>query len=250
MRLANKIALVTGAASGIGRATATLFAAQGARIVIADRDGAGAARLAAELGDAAVWVAGDVSRPEDASAMVRAAEKKFGGLDILVNNAGFGRLGTVETTEIEDWHAVMNVNVNGVFLCSRFAVPVLRAAGGGSIINLASTISVVGIPNRAAYVAAKGAVAALTRAMAIDHAKDGIRVNSVAPGVVDSAYYDQMLKQVPDPEAFVQGLKARSPLNRMGSPEDIANAILYLASDESAFATGSMLTVDGGYTAW
>jgi NAD(P)-dependent dehydrogenase (short-subunit alcohol dehydrogenase family) len=250
MRLANKIALVTGAASGIGRATATLFAAQGARVVIADRDGAGAARLAAELGNAAIWVAGDVSKPEDASAMVRAAEKKFGGLNILVNNAGFGRLGTVETTEIEDWHAVMNVNVNGVFLCSRFAVPVLRANGGGSIINLASTISVVGIPNRAAYVAAKGAVAALTRAMAIDHAKDGIRVNSIAPGVIDSAYYDQMLKQVPDPEAFVQGLKARSPLNRMGSPEDIASAILYLASDESAFATGSMLTVDGGYTAW
>jgi NAD(P)-dependent dehydrogenase (short-subunit alcohol dehydrogenase family) len=250
MRLENKIALITGAASGIGRATAARFVHEGARVVIADRDAEGAARAAAMLGDMAVWVAGDVGQPADAEAMVRAAVRTFGGLNVLVNNAGFGRLGTVETTEIAEWQAVMDVNVNGVFLCSRFAIPHLRAAGGGAIVNLASTISVVGIPNRAAYVAAKGAVAALTRAMAIDHAKENIRVNSIAPGVINSAYYDQMLKQVSDPEAFVEGLKARSPLNRMGSSEDIANAILFLASDESSFATGSMMTVDGGYTAW
>jgi NAD(P)-dependent dehydrogenase (short-subunit alcohol dehydrogenase family) len=250
MRLANKIALVTGAASGIGRATARMFVREGARVIIADLHGDGAAEVAGELGTSAIAISGDVSKPEDAEAMINAAVTRFGRLDVLVNNAGFGRLGTVETTDIADWNAVINVNLNGVFLCSRFAVPVLRAAGGGSIINLASTISVVGIPDRAAYVAAKGAVAALTRAMAIDHAKDGIRVNSIAPGVINSAYYDKMLKEVADPEAFVRGLNARAPVNRMGSADEIASAILFLASDESSFATGSMITIDVGYTAW
>ena len=250
MRLANKIALITGAASGIGRATAEMFVKEGAKVVVADLHSDGAAEVAALLGASAIAVGGDVSKPADAAAMVEAAVQRFGRLDILVNNAGFGRLGTVETTEFADWQAVLDVNLNGVFLCSKYAVPVLRAGGGGSIINLASTISVVGIPNRAAYVAAKGAVAALTRAMAIDHAKEGIRVNSIAPGVINSAYYDSMLKEVPDPEAFIRGLNARSPLNRMGAPSDIASAIVFLASDESSFATGSMMTIDGGYTAW
>ena len=250
MRLANKIALITGAASGIGRATAEMFVKEGAKVVVADLHSDGAAEVAALLGASAIAVGGDVSKPADAAAMVEAAVQRFGRLDILVNNAGFGRLGTVETTEFADWQAVLDVNLNGVFLCSKYAVPILRAGGGGSIINLASTISVVGIPNRAAYVAAKGAVAALTRAMAIDHAKEGIRVNSIAPGVINSAYYDSMLKEVPDPEAFIRGLNARSPLNRMGAPSDIASAIVFLASDESSFATGSMMTIDGGYTAW
>jgi NAD(P)-dependent dehydrogenase (short-subunit alcohol dehydrogenase family) len=250
MRLANKIALITGAASGIGRATAEMFVKEGAKVVVADLHSDGAAEVAASFGASAIAVGGDVSKPADAAAMVEAAVQRFGRLDILVNNAGFGRLGTVETTEFADWQAVLDVNLNGVFLCSKYAVPVLRAGGGGSIINLASTISVVGIPNRAAYVAAKGAVAALTRAMAIDHAKEGIRVNSIAPGVINSAYYDSMLKEVSDPEAFIRGLNARSPLNRMGAPSDIASAIVFLASDESSFATGSMMTIDGGYTAW
>jgi NAD(P)-dependent dehydrogenase (short-subunit alcohol dehydrogenase family) len=250
MRLANKIALITGAASGIGRATAEMFVQEGAQVIIADRHADGAVGVASSLGAAAIAVAGDVSKPADAAAMVDAAVERFGRLDILVNNAGFGRLGTVETTDPADWQAVLDVNLNGVFLCSKYAVPVLRAGGGGSIINLASTISVVGIPNRAAYVAAKGAVAALTRAMAIDHAKEGIRVNSIAPGVINSAYYDAMLQEVPDPDAFIKGLNARSPVNRMGTSQEIASAILFLASDESSFATGSMMTIDGGYTAW
>ena len=250
MRLSNRIALITGAASGIGRATAEMFVKEGAKVIIADINSDGAAAVAASLGASAIAVAGDVSKPADAAAMVEVAGRSFGRLDVLVNNAGFGRLGTVETTDIADWQAVLDVNLNGVFLCSRYAVPLLRSGGGGSIINLASTISVVGIPNRAAYVAAKGAVAALTRAMAIDHAKDGIRVNSIAPGVINSAYYDAMLKEVADPDAFIKGLNARSPVNRMGTSKEIASAIVFLASDESSFATGSMMTIDGGYTAW
>ena len=134
-------------------------------------------------------------------------------------------------------------------MCSKFAIPELIRRGGGSIVNLASTISVVGIPDRAAYVAAKGGVAALTRAMALDHANEGIRVNSVAPGVINSSYYDKLFKEVEDPAAFKKGLEARSPLNKMGEPIDIANMILFLASDESTFSTGAMFTIDGGYTA-
>jgi NAD(P)-dependent dehydrogenase (short-subunit alcohol dehydrogenase family) len=250
MRAENKIVLVTGAAAGIGLATARLFAAEGAKVVLTDRDAPGVEAAAAAIGPDAVAVSGDVSRAADAQRMVQTALDRFGRLDVLVNNAGFGRLGTVETTEESDWDSVIDVNLKSVFLCSKYAIPALRRAGGGAIINLASTISVVGIPNRAAYVAAKGGVAALTRAMAIDHAAEGIRVNSIAPGVINSSYYDKMKQEVADPEAFVRGLNARSPLNRMGTPEEIAGAIVWLASAEASFATGSMLTIDGGYTAW
>jgi NAD(P)-dependent dehydrogenase (short-subunit alcohol dehydrogenase family) len=144
----------------------------------------------------------------------------------------------------------MAVDLKGVFLCSKYAVPHLRRRGKSAIINMASTISVVGIKDRAAYVAAKGGVAALTRAMALDHAADGIRVNSVAPGVIASSYYDRMFEQVEDPVAFKKGLEARSPINRMGQPVEIATMMLWLASDEASFATGAMFTVDGGFTAW
>lgn len=249
MRLENKIALVTGAGAGIGEATAHLFAQQGAKVVVADRNFDNAARVAAAIGENAFAVAADVAKAEDVKAMVQASVEHFGGLDILVNNAGFGCLGTVTTLEEDLWDSVIDVNLKGVFLCSKYAIPELIKRGGGSIVNLASTISVVGIPDRAAYVAAKGGVAALTRAMALDHANEGIRVNSVAPGVINSSYYDKIFQQVEDPVAFKKGLEARSPLNKMGEPIDIANMILFLASDESSFSTGAMFTIDGGYTA-
>jgi NAD(P)-dependent dehydrogenase (short-subunit alcohol dehydrogenase family) len=175
--------------------------------------------------------------------------KAFGRIDILVNNAGRGILGTVVTTAEEDWDDIMAVNLKGVFLCSKHAVPVMKASGGGAIVNVASTVSVVGIPDRAAYVASKGGVAALTRAMALDHVADNIRVNSVGPGVIWSNYYDKMMQEVPDPAAFKKGLEDRAPMGRVGEPKDVAAAILYLASDESGFVTGSMMTMDGGYTA-
>lgn len=250
MRLHNKVALITGAGAGIGEATAELFVREGAKVMVADRDGALAERVAARLGDNALACTADVSKSDQVQAMVEACVARFGGLDVLVNNAGFGCLGTVETLEEEAWDALMAVDLKGVFLCSKYAVPHLRRRGKSSIINMASTISVVGIKDRAAYVAAKGGVAALTRAMALDHAADGIRVNSVAPGVIASSYYDRMFEQVPDPVAFKKGLEARSPINRMGQPVEIATMMLWLASDEASFATGAMFTVDGGFTAW
>ena len=249
MRLKDKAAIITGAAAGIGRATAEAFVREGARVVVADRDREAAASVAAQLGPAAIACAVDVSRADEAKAMVAHCVKAFGQLDILVNNAGFGVRGTVETTEEADWDALMGVNLKGVYLCSRFAIPHLRGRGG-VIVNTASNVATVGLKDRAAYVASKGGVAALTRAMALDHAADGIRVNCVAPGVIASRYFDAMLQTVPDPAAFKQALEARAPMNRMGQPEEIASCILWLASGESSFATGATFTVDGGMSAW
>ena len=250
MRLENKIALITGAAAGIGKATAELFVREGAKVVIADRDGPAASAVAQSLGEAAIAVTVDVSIGPQVKRMMDEAVVRFGRLDVLVNNAGYGIRGNVVTTAEEDWDALMDVNLKGVFLCSKYAVPHMVAQGGGSIVNTSSTIASVGIPDRVAYVASKGGVAALTRAMALDHAADNIRVNSVAPGVIWSSYYEKMLETHEDPETFLAKLKARAPTNRWGEPGEIANAILWLASDESSFATGSSMTVDGGYTAW
>jgi NAD(P)-dependent dehydrogenase (short-subunit alcohol dehydrogenase family) len=250
MRLKDKIAIVTGAAAGIGAATARLFAAEGARVAVADFDEAGAERIAAEIGAAAIAIHVDVTREPAVKAMVERTVAAFGGLDILVNNAGRGTIGTVETTELNVWNDIFATNVTSVYLCSRYAVPVLRGRGGGVIVNTASNVASFAIRDRAAYVAAKGAVASLTRAMALDHAADGIRVNSVAPGVILSSYYDRMLETVPDPDAFVKALEARAPMGRTGRPEEIASAIAWLASAESSFATGAMFTIDGGATAW
>ncbi|WP_281687521.1 SDR family oxidoreductase [Pseudomonas citronellolis] len=250
MKLQNKVALITGAGAGIGEATAILFAEQGARVVLADRNYALAAAVAERIGSNAFALEVDVAKAEQVQAMVEKTVEHFGGIDILVNNAGFGCLGTVVSLDEDAWDSVIDVNLKGVYLCSKYAIPELVKRGGGAVVNLASTISVVGIKDRAAYVAAKGGVAALTRAMALDHSAEGIRVNSVAPGVINSSYYDKMFQQVPDPEAFRKALEARSPLNKMGDPLDIANMILFLASDDSKFATGAMFTVDGGYTAW
>ncbi|HVY00274.1 MAG TPA: SDR family oxidoreductase [Pseudorhodoplanes sp.] len=249
MRLANKVAIVTGAGAGIGAATAELFAREGARVLVADYDEASAKKVAGRIGEAAVAVRADVRLNADAKAISDRCMEAFGRIDILVNNAGRGILGTVVTTDEKDWDDIVAVNLKSVFLCSKHAIPLMARNGGGAIVNLASTVAIAGIPDRAAYVAAKGGVAALTRAMALDHVGEGIRVNAVQPGVVWSTYFDKMLTQVPDPEAFKQGLRDRAPMGRVGRPEEIALAILYLASDESAFATGTMLTIDGGYTA-
>ena len=249
VRLKDKVAIVTGAGTGIGAATAELFAREGAKVLIADYDSNSARTVAERIGPQAAAVQTDVRKDADIKAMVDACLKAFGRVDILVNNAGRGALGTVVTTAEEEWDDIMAVNLKGVFLCSKHVVPVMKASGGGNIVNVASTAAVAGIPDRAAYVASKGGVAALTRSMALDHAADNIRVNAVAPGVTWSNYYDRMLTQVPDPVAFKKGLQDRAPMGRVGQPIEIATAILWLASDESGFATGSMLTIDGGYTA-
>lgn len=249
MRLADKVAIITGAGAGIGAATAELFAREGARVVIADQDANAATTIAKRIGAQAVALSADVRKSADAKAMVDGAVEAFGRLDILVNNAGRGILGTVVTTAEGDWDDIVAVNLKSVFLCSKHAIPVMKKNGGGVIVNVASTVAVAGIPDRAAYVASKGGVAALTRAMALDHVADNIRVNAVAPGVIWSNYYDRMMQQVPDPAAFKKGLQDRAPMGRIGEPKDIANAILFLASDESSFATGSVMLIDGGYTA-
>ena len=249
MRLQNKTAVITGAAAGIGRATAAAFVREGARVIVADLDFAAAEKTCRELGPATLPVACDVADSAQCRGLIDRAEAHFGRLDILVNNAGLGALGTVVTTEEAVLDRILAVNVKGVFMCSKYAVPLMAKHGGGVIVNTASNVASIGLADRAAYVASKGAVAALTRSMALDHVKDNIRVNCVAPGVTMSSYFDRMLKQVDDPEAFKRVLESRQPMGRTGRPEEIANAILFLACDESSFATGSMLTVDGGATA-
>jgi NAD(P)-dependent dehydrogenase (short-subunit alcohol dehydrogenase family) len=252
MRLEDKVAIVTGGGSGIGRATCRLFAREGAAVVVADRRGDAAADVAAELaaaGGRSLALAVDVAASAEVRRMVEETVRAFGRLDVLVNNAGYGIAGSVLDVNEKDWDDLMAVNVRGVFLCCKHAIPAMRARGGGVIVNVASVVASIGIRNRAAYVASKGAVAALTRAVALDHIEDGIRCNAIAPGTVDTAYYDQMLRQSPDPDALRRSLAERQALGRMGTPEEIADGILFLACDESRFATGSILTVDGGMTA-
>jgi NAD(P)-dependent dehydrogenase (short-subunit alcohol dehydrogenase family) len=173
----------------------------------------------------------------------------FGRLDVLINNAGYGITGSVVETDEAAWDALMATNVRGVFLCSKYAIPAMKRNGGGTIVNTASVVAQVGIANRAAYCASKGAVAALTRAIAIDHMPDGIRCNAIAPGTINTPYFQDILQKSPDPEATRKALAARQLIGRMGTPEEIAAGILFLASDESRFATGTILTLDGGWTA-
>ncbi len=250
MRLKDKVCLVTGGGSGIGRATCELFAREGARLAIVDKDEASAqATAAACTGETHLALRADVAKATDSRSMIEAAVAHFGRLDVLVNNAGYGILGTVVETSEEDWNALMAVNVTGVFLACHNAIPIMARQGGGVIVNVASVVSSIGIPNRAAYCASKGAVAALTRAMALDHVDDKIRVNAVAPGTIRSPYFDALLAKAEDPAGLLAHLEGRQPYKRMGAPAEIASGILYLACDESSFCTGTILTIDGGMTA-
>ncbi len=250
MRLKDKVCLVTGGGSGIGRATCELFAREGARLAIADKDAASAKATAEACGGGMhLALQADVAKAVDSKAMIDAAVARFGRLDVLVNNAGYGIPGTVVETSEADWNALMAVNVTGVFLACHNAIPVMAGQGGGAIVNVASVVSSIGIPNRAAYCASKGAVASLTRAMALDHVADRIRVNAVAPGTIRSPYFDALLAKAEDPEGLLAHLEGRQPYKRMGTPAEIASGILYLACDESSFCTGTILTIDGGMTA-
>jgi meso-butanediol dehydrogenase / (S,S)-butanediol dehydrogenase / diacetyl reductase len=252
MRLEGKVCIVTGGGSGIGRATCLAFAEEGARVAVADKRREAAEAVAAECtakGAEATGIAADVAKEADAKRMVDETVRRFGRLDVLVNNAGYGFAGTVVDTDEQAWDDLMAVNVRGVYLCSKHAIPAMAANGGGAIVNTASVVAAVGIRNRAAYCASKGAVAALTRAIAIDHVADGIRCNAVAPGTIDTPYFDDILRKSPVAADSRKALEARQLLGRLGTPEEIAAGILFLASDESRFATGSILTIDGGMTA-
>jgi len=239
-------AIVTGGASGIGRATAGLLAAEGARVAVADLDEAGARAVAGACGPDAIALGLDVAVAEECRRAVERAAAAFGGLDVLVNNAGIiRRADVVETTE-EEWDRVMAVNVRSVFLMSRFAIPVMVAGGGGAIVNTGSGWGLKGGVKAASYCASKGAVVNLTRAMAIDHGPDGVRVNCVCPGDTDTAMLRSEAEQLGEAETAFLADAASRPLQRVGTPEDIARAIVYLASDAAAFVTGSVLVVDGG----
>lgn len=252
MRLKGKVAVVTGGGSGIGHQTCKVFAREGAYAVVADRSVEAARKVAAEIAEAGgrgEACALDVTKAAQIEAVLSGVAKRQGKLDILVNNAGYGIAGTVVDTSEEDWDALMAVNVKGVFLGCKYAIPIMARQGGGVIVNTASTVARVGITNRAAYVASKGAVAALTRAMALDHVGSNIRINAVAPGTIESPYFHEIFRNSNDAVALRASLEARQAMSRLGKPIEIANAILFLASDEASFCTGSTLFADGGWTA-
>lgn len=238
-RFAGRRALVTGAGSGIGMATARALHAEGAEVLAADVSGDRVRALADELGDRATGLELDV---RDEAAVARATP----GLDVLCNVAGIGSTTSAPDTPLEVWEDVFAVNVTGTFLCCKHAIGDMAARGGGVIVNTASVAGLVGLPNRAAYCASKGAVIALTRALAVDHVGQGVRVNAVCPGTVDSPWVRRLVEEVGE---SLDALRARQPMGRLGTPEEVAAAILYLASDDAAFMTGAGLVLDGGLTA-
>ena len=254
MKLRGRAALITGAGSGIGRATAELFASEGAGVAILDRDASAAGATASAIsatGAEAHPVVADVSSSEEISRAVASATRLLGRLDIVYNNAGVGSTGSVVDATEEDWDRCFAVNAKGTYLTSQAAIPHLEAAGGGSIINQASVAALVGIQGFAAYCAAKGAVVSLTRAMAIDLAPMGIRVNALCPGTVYTPLMEPLMRERGG-GSIERGLEitaAKYPIGRLGTPVEIANAALFLASDDAGFVTGAIFTVDGGMTA-
>lgn len=241
--LAGKQALVTGAGSGIGAAIAATFAAAGAKVWVADRDEPNGRAVAARVGGEFILL--DVTNEGDCAAAARQA----GGVDVLVNNAAIGHVGTMLTTTGADLDRLYAVNVRGVFNLCRVFLPGMVERKRGVVINLASIGAVVGVRDRLAYCTTKFAVAGMTKAMALDHALDGVRVNCICPGRVETPFVQARLKEYPDPEKAWREMSATQAVGRMGKPEEIAAAALYLASDEAAFVTGTEFIIDGGFSA-
>jgi NAD(P)-dependent dehydrogenase (short-subunit alcohol dehydrogenase family) len=248
-RLEGRRAIVTGAGAGIGRAIALRFFGEGARVALADVDEGAAQRVASEIKDATLVHRTDVTRAADVEALVSRVVEEWGGLDVMVNNAGVGVAATAADTAEEDWDRLMAVNLKGAFFGIKYAVPAMRASGGGSIINISSVAALVGLPDRAAYCAAKGGILALTRAAAIDHISERIRVNCIAPGTVDTPWVDRITAGYDDPAEARTRMEARQPHGRLVTSEEIAAMAAYLASDEAASCVGACMVVDGGVTA-
>ena len=252
-RVAGKVCMVTGASLGLGRASALMLAHEGAKLIVTDVKETEGAALSDEINNAggeAVFIRHDVSRDEDWRDAVETGLRRFGRLDVLVNNAGVALAGGVAETSLEQWRWLMSINLDGVFLGTKHAVATMKAQGG-SIINLSSIEGLIGDPNLAAYNASKGGVRLLTKSVALDCAKRGyrIRVNSIHPGYILTPMVEGYVQTLADPGAAQRALAALHPLGHLGEPDDIAYGVLYLASDESKFVTGSELVIDGGYTA-
>jgi 3(or 17)beta-hydroxysteroid dehydrogenase len=250
-RLAGKAAFITGAASGLGRAMAVAFAAEGARVAVADIDEARGRAVAQSIGAPALFLAHDVTSEEQWVANLAEAVRAFGRLDSLVNNAGNGTRGSVEATSLEEWRRVHAVNLDGPFLGCKHAVPLIAAAGGGAIVNISSVAGLIGARDSAAYCSSKGGLRLLTKSVALHcaHRRNGVRCNSIHPVYTDTPMVDQMVATARDPQKMREALAAMIPLGRLGTPEELAAMAVYLVSDEARFVTGAEFVFDGGYTA-
>ena len=250
MQLEGKVAIITGAATGIGRATALLFAGEGASVVIADVNEDDAQRTVANIedeGGSARFVQADVSEAEEVQALMKRAAEEMGGIDVIVNNAGAQRSGAVTEFEESEWDLLMRVNPRSCFLGAKYGVPRLRERGGGSIVNVSSLAGLKGGPGMTAYSASKGAIIAFTRALAEELAPDNIRANSVCPGWIDTPFNEPAIEFMGGRAQQEEMVQQTVPLKRQGTPEEIAPGILYLASDASSYVTGQELVIDGGF---
>jgi meso-butanediol dehydrogenase / (S,S)-butanediol dehydrogenase / diacetyl reductase len=255
MRLEDKVAVITGAASGQGHAAAYLFSGEGARVIVADANGEGAEETAKGIrasGGKAVAVETDVAREAEVEAMIRRAVDEFGGLDVLFNNAGVGysaadrfTMASVVDTPEEDWDAILAINLKGMAMGCKHAIPIMAENGGGAIVNNASINALAGLSGADAYTAAKGGVVSLTRVLAVDWGPRNIRINCICPGVVDTP----MVAPVLADEQMATFMRENTPLGRLASPEEIARVALFLASDEASYLNGAVIPVDGGWTA-
>lgn len=251
-RLAEKVVIITGAGRGIGRAAALLFASEGARLALVDineESGEAAAEEVRLQGGEAIYVKTDLTHSAQVKMMADTVVEKYGRIDVLYNNAGINHFGKVTDADEAAWDRVMAVNAKSVFLTCKFVIPVMAKQKKGVIINTGSAASLVGLANLSAYTASKGAVLQLTRNMALDYAKDGIRVNAICPGVTATEMTEQVIYDDPNPKAARERFDRVIPRGSMAAPIEIANAALFLASDESSYITGAAIPVDGGYTA-
>ncbi|WP_372660793.1 SDR family NAD(P)-dependent oxidoreductase [Cohnella sp.] len=250
MRLLDKVTLITGAASGIGRSTAMRFAREGAAVIVNDIDemkGQETVREIKESGGNAIGLQADVTNPESVKAMVERAIKEFGRIDVLFNNAGISGVGALHEVEPDAWDRIMSINVKGVYLSSKYVIPYMIERRAGSIINMSSCVAEIGLARRASYAASKGAVLALTKSMQVDYAEYNIRVNALLPGTILTPFVESYLENsYDDPAAAIEAIKLRQLSGALGKPEDVANAALFLASDESKFMMGAPLYIDGG----